>query len=84
MVSLSDGVRFEYTRAGGQKVCVALNKGDIVVFDSQLEHNGPPYGVPGENDNLFLRYHTFCEFTLPGVASDKTIIHLREVGGWFV
>lgn len=78
MVSLADAAKFEYTLGGGKKVCVLLNKGDIVVFDSELEHNGPPYDVPGADDNLFLRYHTYCEFK-NATESDKSIIHLKTV-----
>jgi hypothetical protein len=82
LICLANNVMFEYTRAGGQKVRVELMKGDIVIFDSRLEHNGPEYGVPGADDNLFLRYHSYCEFITQHETSDKLIIHLKEVSGW--
>jgi len=79
MACLADNVMFEYTRADGQKVRVKCMKGDIIVFNSQLDHNGPAYGKPLAENNLFLRFHSYCELRPNEETSDKLIIHLKQV-----
>jgi hypothetical protein len=78
ILALSD-CRFEYHSTFGQKVRLKLRKGQILLFDSRLLHQGAPYPKANTGDNLFLRLFAHCELGKIVTPYESRIVHLPKV-----
>jgi hypothetical protein len=81
MLALSD-CHFEYHSVTGKKVRLKLRKGQILLFDSRLLHQGAPYPKANTGDNLFLRLFVYCELGKIAIPYGTRIVHLPKVGAF--